>query len=74
MSTNYEGLEFIAEHAATKQAHDMELRDYFAAKAMQTILNGVRGVTPENQHETFSTIAGASYAVADAMLAARSKT
>ena len=74
MSTNYEGLEFIAEHAATKQAHDMELRDYFAAKALAAMIsNTTRSVDlgvsyPQNN----ANFALASYAVADAMLAARS--
>lgn len=69
MSTNYEGLEFIAEHAATKQAHDMELRDYFAAKAMTALI-----VDPERADQSREECARLSYQMADAMLAARSKT
>lgn len=41
----------------------MTLRDYFAAKAMQTMLTSERG--------TFGELAYSSYAMADAMLAAR---
>ena len=42
----------------------MTLRDYFAAKAMQGLIVGVEA--PRTAY-----IAGASYAMADAMLAAR---
>lgn len=53
-------------------SHGMTLRDYFAAKAMQSLLeqwsNGYDGVSLGEARET---IANRSYLVADAMLEAR---
>lgn len=52
----------------------MTLRDYFAAKAMQTIMspNPVTGQYPQSNE--FEWCAVAAYQMADAMLAARSAT
>ncbi|MEN9492831.1 MAG: hypothetical protein RJA63_3280 [Pseudomonadota bacterium] len=79
MSTNDGGPAFPtgkwAEWGDSKQgeiAGGMTLRDYFAAKALGALLVGVTGVTPENRSNVFGLIAGASYDIADAMLAARS--
>jgi hypothetical protein len=47
----------------------MTLRDYFAAKAMQTLLQTNNGAVGVNRYE--HRIAETAYAVADAMLKAR---
>lgn len=47
----------------------MSLRDYFAAKAMQTLVEHWAGSDPKHAADT----AKASYAFADAMLEERSK-
>ena len=54
----------------------MTLRDYFAAKAMQALIRSAPNGTTfgASSEVTNSTYAFASYAVADAMLAARSST
>ena len=49
----------------------MTLRDYFAAKAMQTLLQTNNGAVGVNRYE--HRIAETAYAVADAMLKAREK-
>lgn len=47
----------------------MTLRDWFAGRAMQTLIaNNVR------PHDSYSTLAKGAYAMADAMLAERRKT
>jgi len=46
----------------------MSLRDYFAAKALQGLYAGGKA----NEHASDATLAKWSYAMADAMLAARS--
>lgn len=48
--------------------HGMSLRDYFAAKAMQ----GLVASNDEGAGDRLSDIPGYAYAIADAMLAARS--
>ena len=48
----------------------MTLRDYFAAKAMQSILTSCYDDTPEHDAGSVATL---SYAIADAMLAERAK-
>ena len=61
-------------------ADGMTLRDYFAAKAMQSVLHGARmpGIDadplPPEVSQALAAIAKVSYRVADAMLAERSKT
>lgn len=53
----------------TSSVHEgMELRDYFAAKAMQAMLS-----TEECQLDLIDEIPVASYKIADAMMEARSK-
>lgn len=47
----------------------MTLRDYFAAKAMQSLILAAAG---SNGSHTLKSVAGAAYETADAMLAARS--
>ena len=55
-------------HSRLGSDHDgMQLRDYFAAKAIQGVLS-----SPSNP-ASFAYLAEWSYAVADAMLEARSK-
>jgi hypothetical protein len=49
----------------------MTLRDYFAAKAMQTLLQTNNGAVGVNRYE--HRIAETAYAVADAMLKARER-
>lgn len=48
----------------------MDLRDYFAAKAMQSILTSCYEDTPEHDEVSVATIA---YAMADAMIKERNK-
>jgi hypothetical protein len=55
---------FPVQDASTWQAHGMTLRDYFAAKAMQAVI--ARGDDTNRPG-----MAEWSYAMADAMLAAR---
>lgn len=53
------------------QSQGMSLRDYFAAKAMQSLINGRAwsiGCGPNNENVF---LANAAYAMADAMLEAR---
>ncbi len=50
----------------------MTLRDYFAAKAMQGFLGGHVAHYGHENHWRFQDMAGEAYAVADAMLKARS--
>lgn len=56
-----------------KQSDGMELRDYFAAKAMQGIMAGGSDFVGYLELEDWSGVAKASYAVADAMLREREK-
>ena len=51
----------------------MTLRDYSAAKAMQSGCQSFDNMSMENIEESIPTIAKISYAVADAMLAERAK-
>jgi hypothetical protein len=51
--------------ASTWQAHGISIRDYFAAKAMQGLMNTEYRLTDASYK------AKQSYAIADAMLAAR---
>lgn len=51
----------------------MTLRDYFAAKAMQTILIGANLPTKDSRDEWFPILSEISYDVSDAMLAEREK-
>ena len=54
-----------------KHAVSMELRDYFAAKAMQSLLVTTNGVIGTNRYEY--RVAEESYKLADAMLRVREK-
>lgn len=49
----------------------LSIRDYFAAKAMQVTLNAIGGAKWDSGEECAKTVAGMSYAMADAMLKAR---
>ena len=53
--------------------HDgMSLRDYFAAKAMQALIQpALSSVEPYKRGEVMHISCGAAYEIADAMLAAR---
>lgn len=51
----------------------MSLRDYFAAKAMQSGLRELADVDREEAERCIPIIAAASYRIADAMLAERAK-
>lgn len=71
MSTNTGGPAFFVKSAADWQAHGMTLRDYFAAKAMQTLL-GSEYTSEHGLHEGWMrAMAREAYMVADAMLKAR---
>lgn len=57
-------------------AQDMTLRDYFAGRAMQSIVQGASGFgypLTSGHVELLSSIAAVSYVIADAMLAERVK-
>jgi hypothetical protein len=56
---------FPVQDASTWQAHGISIRDYFAAKAMQGLMNTEYRLTDASYK------AKQSYAIADAMLAAR---
>ena len=58
-----------ATYFTDKHAVSMELRDYFAAKAMQSLLVTTNGVIGTNRYEY--RVAEESYKLADAMLKAR---
>lgn len=49
--------------------HGMSLRDYFAAKAMQALIEGALASDADFPHR--ENVAGRAYAYADAMIAAR---
>lgn len=51
----------------------MSLRDWFAGRAMQTILSGAVLPTKEDREKWLPQLADISYDVADAMIAARNK-
>lgn len=51
----------------------MSLRDYFAAKAMQTATSVLAEVCEEDAEMVIRKIASASYMIADAMIAQRDK-
>jgi hypothetical protein len=59
----FPGLDYIDQHGK-KNPEGMTLRDYFAAKAMQSICNVWPRITPESTAKT-------AYEFADAMLRAR---
>jgi hypothetical protein len=52
----------------------MDLRDYFAAKVMQSFLTNRTILETVNENEVLETIAGGAYQIADAMMEARKKT
>ncbi|WP_312905430.1 hypothetical protein [Stutzerimonas nitrititolerans] len=66
---NEGGHKFVSgnEIRKTLPSSGMDLRDYFAAKAMQGLLTG------GGDFEKFSHLAADAYAIADAMLVARAK-
>jgi hypothetical protein len=57
---------FPSEHMATPGRSGMTLRDYFAAKAMQSIL-----IDPRIDNDSYRECAEGAYKAADAMLKAR---
>lgn len=57
----------------TLPSRGMSLRDYFAAKAMAACISSMTATIGVGQSEENESIAMASYAIADAMLAERSK-
>lgn len=64
------GFAFPSEHMATSQRSGMTLRDYFAAKALQGFMVGLKpaqDIGPDMQDR----IALGMYSMADAMLKAR---
>lgn len=71
-NTNTGGPAFpVDESALIRNLQGMTLRDYFAAKAMQGLLAQSQGTALGS---TVETAADYAYAIADAMLAARSAT
>ena len=60
-----------AEHIANEPEYGMTLRDYFAAKAMQSLMlsDRYRGIVGINRYEHWT--AENAYQLADAMLKAR---
>ena len=69
INTNTGGPAFPTATLAQKTEGGMTLRDYFAAKAMQTFLQTINGVVGCNRYEY--RIAENAYEIADAMLRAR---
>ena len=67
MSKNDGGPAFPVHYEIDSRREGMTLRDYFAAKAMEAML---RCVSDAGEND----LAGASYDMADAMLAERAKT
>ena len=65
------GQAFPCDHRPNWMHPGMTLRDYFAAKAMQVHLNAIGGAKWDSVEECAKTVAGMSYAMADAMLKAR---
>ncbi|MGL6090842.1 MAG: hypothetical protein ACRC07_12435 [Pseudomonas paracarnis] len=63
---------FPVESCADHEFTGMSLRDYFAAKAMQAMISTAGGPCFFGLDGVETSTAGAAYAVADAMLAARS--
>jgi hypothetical protein len=61
---------FPVQDASTWQAHGMTLRDYFAAKAMPSVLVDAK-LPPETWPKALPLIADFAYQMADAMLKAR---
>ena len=61
----FPGFDYIDQHGK-KNPEGMTLRDYFAAKAMQVYMDGVKWNV-----DSYAAAARASYNVADAMLKAR---
>ena len=62
----FPGFDYIDQYGK-KNPEGMTLRDYFAAKAMSSMLSQA----PDDWHEDINDLAIASYEVADAMLEAR---
>jgi len=62
---------FPVQDASTWQAHGMTLRDYFAAKAMPGLMARNWSDFNGTDDELIKVWATSSYAIADAMLAAR---
>src|SRR5690606_15393487 len=54
-----------------RETQGMTLRDYFAARAMQGVLGNTKGQFGRGYPDANMNLAVASYAIADAMLAAR---
>jgi hypothetical protein len=65
--TNTGGPAFPLQDASTHQFHGISIRDYFAAKAMQALINGIE---PGKEHQTVI-IPSVAYQMADAMIKAR---
>ena len=68
----------LADNGHSDTQDGMDLRDYFAAKAMQSIVAAARGGTEIGIDNGFITedthrVARCAYAVADAMMKAREK-
>lgn len=64
----------VGERYTSHEPQDgMTLRDFFAAKAMQGMLGNTKGSFGTAYEAANLNLAGASYAIADAMLAARTK-
>ena len=62
---------FPVQDASKWQAHGMSLRDYFAAKAMQSILAGAMEQGGATEAEDALTLTRRAWLMADAMLATR---
>lgn len=69
----FPGMESSAFGQDTGHYHGMGLRDYFAAKAMQSIITRLGGgpLVRSDEQDTFSMVAEESYKYADAMLKQR---
>lgn len=69
---DYQANGYEDNHCGTKLGQEgMTLRDYFAAKAMQGMTTDIRQVSRLDGQSYATAIASMSYALADAMIAAR---
>jgi len=69
MTKDSGGFAFPCEWVKVRATPGMTLRDYFAAKAMQSLVANPN----DHQHMTKAQVAEWSYAMADAMIEARAK-
>lgn len=73
-TTSNGGAAFPVADQGTHGCYGMTLRDYFAAKAMQSFMQGAVLPPDFDASEQLALVAARAYETADAMLAERSKS